>query len=153
MRRFSPQGIRYRKGVNLQKMESSSTTKVRSGFFSRVLLLVWLISLGFVCYLSLIPKVEFPVDFSGADLLYHSLAYFWLAFLPSFVFRSGRQAISRLLLVIVFGVVLEFGQLFVPGRYFSIADMGANNLGAILGSLCGTRTRSILLRRDSRERG
>ena len=132
--------------MNLRnKMESFPESKVRSVFFSRIIPIVWLISLGLVCYLSLAPKVEFPVDFSGADLLYHSLAYLWLAFLSSFVFRSRTRTILCLFSLIVLGIVLEFGQIFVPGGHFSVGDMGANSLGAILGFVSGTRWRLFLL--------
>ena len=127
-------------------------SKLGSVFVSRVILILWLISLGLVCYLSLKSKVEYPLDFSGADLLYHSLAYLWLAFLSSFAFGSQSRIMLCLFSLILLGVVLEFGQLFVPGRLFSVADMGANSFGAILGYVFGAWCKAFLLALFGKER-
>ena len=117
-------------------------SKLKAGFISRVILFVWLISFGLVCYLSLKPSIEFPVDFEGADLLYHALSYLWLGFLASFIFQTKRQYIASLFFLILLGISLEFGQLFVPGRNFSIMDMIANGSGTIFGLGCGLQLRS-----------
>ena len=98
---------------------------------------VWLVSIALVCYLSLMPTVEFPVNFENADLVYHTLSYVWLAFLPSFAFRRARIGLLCAILMIPLGLGLEFGQIAVPGRFFSVLDIGANVLGAIIGAVMG----------------
>jgi VanZ family protein len=37
------------------------------------------------------------------------------------------------MLVVIYGFLMELGQLFVPGRTFSWLDLLANTLGAVLG--------------------
>ncbi len=107
--------------------------------------IVWLLSIALVCYLSLTPSVEFPVNFENADLVYHALSYLWLAFLPSFAFRRARIGLLCAILMIPLGLGLEFGQIAVPGRFFSVFDIGATVLGAIMGAVIGK-----LLRLSSR---
>ena len=99
--------------------------------------IVWLLSIALVCYLSLTPTAEFPVNFENADLVYHALSYLWLAFLPSFAFRRARIGLLCAILMIPLGLALEFGQTAVPGRFFSVFDIGANVLGAIIGAVMG----------------
>ena len=105
---------------------------------------LWVISIGVVCYLSLKPRIEFPIDFKGADLAYHALAYLWLSFLPFFVFWDRKRGLVYALLMIPLGIALEFGQTFVPDRNFSIFDMIANSVGTILGMMCGKYGRSAI---------
>jgi VanZ family protein len=98
---------------------------------------LWVISIGVVCYLSLQPEVDFPLDFERADLAYHSLTYLWLSFLPFIIFGDGKKRLLAALLMIPLGVALEIGQSFVPGRTFSILDMVANSCGTLFGVICG----------------
>ena len=104
---------------------------------SRFAFALWVMSVAVVCYLSLIPRVEFPVDFEGADLMYHSLAYLWLSFLPSFGFQRMKAGLVCALLMVPLGIALEFAQILVPGRLFSLTDMGANTFGVFLGMVFG----------------
>lgn len=99
--------------------------------------MLWVVSIGVVCYLSLQPEVEFPLDFERADLAYHTLTYFWLSFLPFVIFGDGKRRLLAAFLMIPLGVVLEIGQSFVPGRTFSVLDMVANSCGTLLGVVCG----------------
>jgi len=103
----------------------------------RLASVLWVVSIGVVCYLSLQPEVEFPLDFERADLAYHSLTYLWLSFLPFAIFGDGKKRLLVALLMIPLGVALEIGQNFVPGRTFSFLDMVANSLGTLLGVVCG----------------
>jgi len=45
------------------------------------------------------------------------------------------------------GVLLEVGQMYVPGRMFSFADMGADAAGVISGIFMGKRYRVGLWKR------
>jgi hypothetical protein len=120
--------------------ETGINASVAKGFVSAL----WGVSIGAVCYVSLIPRVEFPLDFEGADLVYHALAYLWLSFLPFFVFGTGKRGLLAAFLMIPLGIILELGQTFVPGRTFSILDMVANSCGTILGTLCGKYVRGVI---------
>ena len=116
--------------------------KVNGCSFQRFVITVWILSIGTVSYLSLIPQTEFLCYFRWSDKLYHFLAYVWLSALPFFGFAGTKKAIKWSLLMILLGVGLEFAQSFVPGRFFSIWDMIANSLGASTGILCVMRLRA-----------
>ncbi len=116
--------------------------KVHWCSFPKFVIVVWIISIGTVSYLSVVPQVEFPFYFRWSDKLYHFLAYFWLSVLPFFGFASAKKALAWALLMIPLGIGLEFAQGFVPGRLFSIWDMIANSLGASAGIFCGMSIRT-----------
>jgi VanZ family protein len=110
--------------------------------WSKIAFLLWCISICIVIYLSLIPQVEFPVDFWNADKVYHCAAYAWLALLSIMSFRHRRFALSAALSMILLGVALEIGQYYVPGRSCSFADGMANSLGATTGIFLGYYVRN-----------
>jgi len=110
--------------------------------WSRIILLLWGISICVVIYYSLIPQVEFPIDFWNADKLYHCAAYGWLAVLPILGLAKRRLAMSAALSMIILGVLMEIGQHFVPGRTFSLLDIAANSLGVVLGIFLGNYVRT-----------
>jgi len=95
--------------------------------------LSWFLSIILVSYLSLIPRIQIPYEFSGADKLGHFLAYLWLGILPFFGFSRLGPAFAGALLMILLGIGLEFAQDYVPGRNFSVADMAADCAGVISG--------------------
>jgi VanZ family protein len=118
-------------------MPNLNTVRSHHREVSLTVVFVWLLSIGLVSFLSLTPRVEFPVEFRSADLVYHFLAYLWLSTLPFFGIRSfGIGSVCALMLVPL-GVSLEFLQTLVPGRCFSVADMTANTTGVIFGILLG----------------
>lgn len=104
--------------------------------YSRIILLLWGISICIVIYYSLVPRVELPIDFWQVDKVYHGAAYFWLALLSMTGF-SVRRALPAALSMIILGVLLETGQYFISGRTFSLMDIAANSLGVILGIILG----------------
>jgi len=113
--------------------------------FSFIILFLWGVSIGMVSYLSIVPRVKFPVDFRWADVVYHFCAYLWLSFLPFIGFRSLLGGSISALLMIPLGIGLEFGQYFVPTRVFSITDMAANSCGVLIGIVCGLFLRSTFM--------
>jgi hypothetical protein len=125
--------------------KKSSNTQL----FSLIILFLWGVSIGMVCYLSVAPRVKFPVDFRWADVVYHFCAYLWLSFLPFIGFRSVQRAWISAFLMIPLGIGLEFGQHFVPARVFSITDMTADSCGALVGIVCGLYLRSIFRIKES----
>ena len=111
--------------------------------FSFIIIFLWGVSIGMVSYFSITPRIEFPIYFRWADLVYHFCAYLWLSFLPFIGFQSVHGAWISALLMIPLGIGLEYGQHFVPTRIFSLTDMAANSCGAMVGIVCGLYLRSI----------
>ena len=117
--------------------------------FRKFFIAAWIISIGSVLYLSLVPRVEFPIGFQYADFVYHAIAYLWLAFLPFFGFNRTRAAFCGALFMILLGGGLELIQGLIPNRFSSILDMAANILGVALGVALGFYLKSILLKGSS----
>ncbi len=99
----------------------------------RAFLTLWLASVAATVYVSLLPRLELPVDFWNADKLYHMAAYAWLGGLPLWAFASGNRARAAAYCMIPLGGLLEWGQSFVPGRTASMLDAVANALGVFVG--------------------
>jgi len=110
--------------------------------FSRSMQFVWVLSIALVAYLSLSPQIDLPFGFKGIDKVYHSLAYLWLAVIPFLGFQSIKIALVGALLMIPFGIGLEYAQDYVHGRFFSVADMVANGTGVVLGMTLGKYLKS-----------
>jgi len=122
---------------------------VNRGVWTGSVLVVWAVSVGAVCYYSLIPHLELPVDFWNADKLYHFAAYAWLATLPMVGLRTRKVAVAAALSMLILGMLLEAGQSYLPGRIASFIDALANSLGVLVGLVGGNslrpRLRGILL--------
>lgn len=75
------------------------------------------------------------------DKVQHGLAYTFLAWLPVLHERHRRAAVL-LVLMAALGVLLEFGQLYSPGRSFDTHDMIADFAGIVIGAVIGLYLRS-----------
>jgi VanZ family protein len=113
-------------------------------FWKKIMRSIWLISVCVIVYSSLIPRLELPIGFWNEDKLYHFVAYGWLGILPMIGFASRKVRATASLSMVIVGLLLEIGQLHVPGRMFSFADVCANSLGVIAGMVSGKFLRSQL---------
>lgn len=88
---------------------------------------------GVVTWLSLSPAGDVPPPFAHADKLVHFCMYSALGgWFGSFL----RPASTSLLLLLAgYGLGMELGQEFVPGRGFDWLDIVANSAGALAGIL------------------
>ncbi len=71
-------------------------------------------------------------------ILYHILAYFFLALFLNFSLVKGRKTkfiFIAILISLLYGVADEIHQYFVPGRNASVSDLGLDAIGTILSSL------------------
>ena len=109
-----------------------------------MILFLWFVSIFIVVFYSLIPRMEFPVDFWNADKLYHCAGYCWLAVLPMMGITIRRTALLSAFSMIILGVLLEIGQYYVPGRLFSFLDITSNTVGVFLGMIWGNYMRKQL---------
>ena len=115
-------------------------------WFFPLIYVLWIFSIAGVVILSLKPGVELPVGFWNADKLAHLCAYLWLALLPALIVTSPKEILLLTMALILLGISLEIGQIYVPGRTFSLADMGANAAGVFLGFSLGKCCRLRLWR-------
>ncbi len=101
-------------------------------------LLVALAAMAVVAYMSL--KTSYPhavqslFDNLGSVFL-HFLAYGGLValFFWTFLKKDARGLLLAGLFSVSYGLFLEVLQLWVPGRSFSLMDIGVNCLGAMVG--------------------
>lgn len=99
---------------------------------SKTLFLFTLVITVVIAYLSLAPK---PTVTASNDKLGHFIAYATLCVfsLRSLNLERKRSVLYILLGVITYGMLMELGQLFIPGRHFSEMDLVANAFGAVAG--------------------
>jgi VanZ family protein len=110
---------------------------MKKSIWASILTMLWTISVCAVCYYSLMPELELPIDFWNADKIYHLIAYAWLAFLPMLRFRTRKAALLASCFMLILGIFLEIAQTHVPGRTFSFLDMTVNGLGVLAGVVLG----------------
>ena len=125
-----------------KKKRKKGLMEGRWRLFPRFMQVVWVLSIALVAYLSLSPQIDLPFGFKGIDKVYHSLAYLWLAVIPFLGFQTFKIALAGALLMIPFGIGLEYAQDYVHGRFFSVADMVANGTGVVLGMILGKYLKS-----------
>ena len=95
---------------------------------------------GVIFYLSSQPGIDTPSLFPGQDKLFHMTAFGVLGFLfmGSMKTTTSGYRIGQVWLVVVlavlYGLLDEFHQYFVPGRTVEIYDALADATGALLGA-------------------
>ena len=99
---------------------------------------VWFAALAATVMGEILPGNSVPMRWVGAthigDKALHFTAYALLAFIPVFGYRI-RRGIAVAASMVVLGVVLEFAQRLIPFRSFEVADMMANALGVLSGTV------------------
>ena len=94
---------------------------------------------GVIFYLSHLPGVDVPPLFFGKDKLFHAVVFGILGFFALGAMKTtadGHRVFQpwlAVVLVIVYGVLDEFHQHFVPGRSSDIYDVMADAVGGMLG--------------------
>lgn len=92
-----------------------------------------------IFYLSSIPKM--PQFVSEQDKVIHFIAYALFSALIAYALYKAKFYSYWVLMLVawflasVYGISDEYHQRLVPGRSFEIADMYADSLGALLGSV------------------
>lgn len=89
-----------------------------------------------------VPSETLP-SVNVSDKIQHLTAYYFLSLLGGLTIhlQVKFQALKRkfyfstILIFSIYGTIDEIHQLFIPGRFFDIADVAANLIGVILGAL------------------
>jgi VanZ family protein len=101
---------------------------------SIIALFLWLVAIIGVVLGSFIPALAPPATYH-IDLYIHFSAYGLLAGLPMFITHSLKWRSFSIVLMIAFGIGVEWVQSFVPGRSGSIDDVVVNLIGIALGTV------------------
>lgn len=100
--------------------------KPRNYFFYALLLAY----AGLIGGLSLQPGIN-SFNFNIWDKLQHFSAYFALTSLAMLAVQRHSWQLFCCLIAVLYGMALEYGQAYTPGREASWADIFANTLGII----------------------
>jgi len=88
------------------------------------------LALVVITLLSMAPLDSLP-PVSVNDKLAHALAFYGLALLTDFSFRSRGLDLNKALPLLGYGLLIEIVQYFIPYRDFSLLDLGADLLGLV----------------------
>lgn len=91
---------------------------------------------------SSVPGSNIPSLFRGQDIIFHGLEFAVFGFLLNRAIKkyysnlnSNRRIVLALSLVIVYGLLDEFHQGFVPNRCMSMCDVVIDGIGGLIGGL------------------
>ena len=82
-----------------------------------------------ITLLSLLPPKS-SINLGSQDKASHFIAYFFLTINTLLI---SEKHIKSILLIILYGIILEYLQSFVPGRFPAYNDIIANSLGSLSG--------------------
>lgn len=92
-----------------------------------------LLILGGIAYLSLTPTETLVV---GSDKLGHFIAYSALMANVGFLVLPNKDKLLQgMILCVLYGVIIEIIQYYIPGRVMSGWDVVANTIGVVTGAL------------------
>jgi VanZ family protein len=77
-------------------------------------------------------ELTHPLLTSVNDKLSHIFAFVYLAFLLDFSFQDSRFDMLKVFLLLVYGLLIEVIQYFIPYRTFSFLDLLADGVGVAL---------------------
>jgi VanZ family protein len=72
------------------------------------------------------------INLGNQDKISHYIAYFFLT-INALLITQKRKHILAIFLVILYGIIIECLQSFIPGRFPSYNDIIANSLGTLSG--------------------
>lgn len=98
--------------------------------YTNLFRLLLVLAIALVAYFAFTP-VTHPGVAQISDKVQHLAAFFVLAGLADHSF-PGADLYRKLLVVLVYGVVIELVQHFLPYRDFSLLDMGTDALALVL---------------------
>ena len=92
----------------------------------------WLAGMATVAVFTLSSRLG-PPEGPGMDKIVHFAGYMVLAVQAQPVFSTRRAALIAALCMVPFGIAMEIGQDYVPGRQADVFDAVANSIGALMG--------------------
>lgn len=92
---------------------------------AKVLLVV---SVSFILYEAVVSHPINP-HVEGGDKILHFLAFYVLAMLADFSFPDSRFGITKMAMLMGFGMLIEYEQSFIPWRRSDLMDLVADAAG------------------------
>jgi len=109
---------------------------------NRRFLLLAVCTMGLIWFFSGRPGGDLPLP-GGWDKPAHAAEYALLGYFLARGLGGGRAALLGIFLAVGYGVLDEFHQSFVPGRYPSGLDLLADAFGAGAGAWFGSARRKV----------
>ena len=102
--------------------------------------LILLIYMFLIFYYSTTEELDLLKDipeFNYKDKLFHFIEYGILGFLTFNAFKHNKFLNEKvffysIMLSIIYGILIEINQIFIPSREFEILDIAANTFGSLL---------------------
>jgi VanZ family protein len=94
-----------------------------------------LFSLVAICILSLVPGEYRPHTLILPSVFEHVAAYTGAAFLLGVAYAGRISPVRLILMLTIYGALIELCQLWVPGRNGQFIDIFADLVGASIGAL------------------
>lgn len=110
---------------------------------------------GLIFYLSSQPSIDAPALFPGQDKLFHLVFFGILGFLAMGTLQASRHGYPTghvwqvVLVVMLYGILDEFHQYFVPGRSADVYDVLADATGGLLGAWTMHYLTRVLVKKSS----
>jgi len=99
---------------------------------------IWVLSVLLIVYGSLSPDMHMDTQMQDSDKVLHFAAYTWLALAARMSCVPASKSAGLAVYLLAMGCVLELIQSVIPGRFFSLFDIGANAVGVGLGLVLAT---------------
>jgi VanZ family protein len=100
-----------------------------------ILRVLALFSLVAICILSLVPGEYRPHTIILPSVLEHVVAYTVAAFLLGSAYDGRLSPIGLVLILTIYGALMELCQLWIPGRNGHFVDIFADFAGASIGAV------------------
>jgi VanZ family protein len=94
-----------------------------------------LLYMGIIFILSHQPDIESPFTAYTPNVVEHLVEYFVLGILllPAFYGSGEKRIVLAVSVGLVYGVIDEIHQFFIPGRVMSLLDIIADGVGSLIG--------------------
>jgi len=111
------------------------------------LLQAWAGGVLFLVLLYVVVDIRLParevVSGIPLDVALHFLCFAGLAAMSPLAFGRAGSALAAILFLLALGMFLEITQYYLPHRFFSLYDAGANVLGLAVGAIPGFVLRGL----------
>lgn len=105
---------------------------------SWLLVFIWM---GIIFYSSSLPASTIPNLFPLQDIIFHILVYLMLAFFLSYALKNTYNlsliviTIITIIFGVIYGIINEWYQGFIPGRQSSSFDVIIDGIGSFTGNI------------------